>query len=84
MALRPTHPQRQLEQAYTAGFAGLLQGNRQGAGEDIHRSIVMVWMWRDAKASGRAVWPWINATLARGSFGPLVYLLTRRDSAAMA
>lgn len=40
-------------------------------------SLVMVWMWRDARASGRNPWPWIAATLALGSFGPLVYLLTR-------
>lgn len=39
--------------------------------------LVMVWMWHDAKASGRNVWPWFLATLALGSFGPLVYLLTR-------
>jgi uncharacterized membrane protein len=42
--------------------------------------LVMVWMWRDAKASGRNVWPWIAITLAFGSFGPLLYLLTRRPS----
>lgn len=41
-------------------------------------SMVMVWMWRDAKATGRNVWPWIIVTLAVGSFGPLVYLLTRK------
>ena len=40
--------------------------------------LVMIWMWQDAKATGRNVWPWIVATLALGSFGPLVYLLTRK------
>jgi hypothetical protein len=37
-------------------------------------SLVMVWMWRDATAQGRNPWPWI---LALGSFGPLLFLLTR-------
>lgn len=46
-------------------------------------TLVMVWMWRDAKATGRNVWPWIIATLALGSFGPLVYLLTRKPGAEM-
>ena len=46
--------------------------------------LVMVWMWRDARSSGRSPWPWIAATLLLGSFGPLVYLLTRpaKDGAA--
>jgi hypothetical protein len=45
-------------------------------------SLVMVWMWQDAKAMGRNVWPWIAATLAFGSFGPLFYLLTRKSEKA--
>ena len=45
-------------------------------------SLVMVWMWQDAKAMGRNIWPWIAATLAFGSFGPLLYLLTRKSMKA--
>lgn len=40
-------------------------------------TLFLVWMWRDAKALGRPPWPWIVLTLATGSFGPLLYLLTR-------
>ena len=43
--------------------------------------LVMVWIWRDARAAGRSAWPWLIATLALGSFGPLGYLLTRDRSA---
>lgn len=41
-------------------------------------TLVLIWMWQDAKASGRNIWPWIIATLTLGSFGPLLYLLTRK------
>jgi hypothetical protein len=41
-------------------------------------SIVMVWIWKDAKANARNPWPWFLVTLALGSFGPLMYLLTRK------
>jgi hypothetical protein len=41
-------------------------------------SIVMTWIWKDARASGRSPWPWVLTTLVLGSFGPLLYLLTRK------
>ena len=41
-------------------------------------TLVMVWMWHDAKACGLNVWPWLIATLVVGSFSPLVYMLTRK------
>lgn len=44
-------------------------------------SLVMVWLWRDAQATGRNAWPWLLATLMLGSFGPLLYLLTKKSSA---
>jgi hypothetical protein len=43
-------------------------------------SLFMVWMWQDAKATDRNPWPWLVATLALGSFGPLIYLLTRKSA----
>jgi hypothetical protein len=44
--------------------------------------LVLQWIRRDAKAHGRAVWPWVVLTLALGSFGPLIYLLTRQSAIA--
>jgi hypothetical protein len=42
--------------------------------------LISIWMWRDAKATGRTIWPWLLITLVLGAFGPLLYLLTRKNS----
>jgi hypothetical protein len=44
----------------------------------ISLTLVLCWLWRDARACQRNPWPWLLATLVVGSFGPLLYLLTRR------
>jgi hypothetical protein len=69
------------------GYWGIIAPHFQtfGAGQvfaDLVIALVlaMVWMWHDARSAGRNVWPWILVTLAAGSFGPLLYLLTRRPS----
>lgn len=41
--------------------------------------LIMVWMWHDAKKSKRLFWPWAIITLAVGVFGPLFYLLFRKE-----
>jgi Terpene cyclase DEP1 len=46
----------------------------------ISLTLVMAWMWHDARNIGRNVWPWIVLTLVAGSFGPLIYLLTRKST----
>jgi hypothetical protein len=39
--------------------------------------LVLAWLWQDARATARSPYPWIVLTLAAGSFGPLLYLLTK-------
>lgn len=67
------------------GYVGIFMSPLQGLASMqifvdlvIALTLVLVWMWRDAKATGRSIWPWMLVTLALGSFGPLLYLLTRR------
>jgi hypothetical protein len=76
---------------WRVGYVGIfLAGlDNLGAGQIffdlvIALSLVLVWMWRDARATGRNPWPWIFATLLGGSFGPLLYLLTRSKEPARA
>lgn len=69
------------------GFWGIISPHFQtfGGGQVfadlvIALTLAMVWMWHDAKATGRNAWLWIVATLTLGSFGPLIYLLTRKQT----
>ena len=41
-------------------------------------TLVMAWMWSDAKRNQRKFWPWALLTLTAGSFGPLCYLLCQK------
>lgn len=65
------------------GYVGLFQHQLQNlagmqvlADLGIALLLVLAWLWRDAQQSGRNPWPWIVLTLAAGSFGPLLYLLS--------
>lgn len=40
-------------------------------------SMVMAWMWRDARARGVSLLPYVVVTLFLGSIGPLLYLWRR-------
>ncbi len=69
------------------GYVGLLTPALQSTGAAqvlvdlvIALGLFLVWMWRDARPLGRNPWPWLVLTLAAGSFGPLLYLLTRKDA----
>ncbi|MBI3245208.1 MAG: DUF2834 domain-containing protein [Deltaproteobacteria bacterium] len=40
-------------------------------------SVVMLWMWQDARKQGISPLPYIVLTLTLGSIGPLLYLVRR-------
>jgi hypothetical protein len=40
-------------------------------------TLVLAWMWRDARELGVSAMPYVVLTLALGSVGPLLYLIRR-------
>jgi hypothetical protein len=43
-------------------------------------SLIVVWMWQDARDRGWSPMPYVLLTLGLGSVGPLVYLIRREAS----
>lgn len=74
---------------YEIGYFGIFASHAHVAGLQVLADLViactlaMVWMWRDAAATGRNIWPYVAATLTLGSIGPLMYLLLAPQSTAM-
>jgi hypothetical protein len=71
------------------GYWGIVAPHFQsfGAGQVfadlvIALSLAMAWMLSDAKKTGRNPVGWILLTLTFGSFGPLIYLITRKQTHA--
>ena len=65
------------------GYTGVLTyqmqtfaGQQVFADLSIALTLIMVWMFQDAKQARRNPWIWIVLTLFLGSFGPLLYLIT--------
>lgn len=74
----------------TVGYLGLLKSHLHPAGIQVFVDLVlmavlvMAWMWRDARASDRNVWPYLLLTLVLGSIGPLLYLLLAKPAGQLA
>lgn len=73
---------------WEVGYLGIWRAGMAniGAWQVLLDLVIMSWIalgfiWRDARHTGRTVWPFALATLAAGSFGPLLYLLLGRREA---
>ena len=73
-----------LQHGYIGIFAWQLQntaGLQVLADLSIALMLFLAWMWPDARRRGRNPWAWAVLTLAAGSLGALLYLVTQRDAA---
>lgn len=73
------------------GFFGIIRPHFQSWGGAqvffdlvIMGVLVIIWIVRDAPQRGLPAWPFVIATLALGSFGPLAYLVVREFRAGAA
>ena len=65
---------------YTGIFAHALEGPagwQLAADLVVALVLVLAWLIPTARQEGRSPWPWVAVTLFLGSFGPLLYLVTR-------
>jgi len=67
---------------YQYGYAGFVEAALANAATmlvlvdlTIALSLVVTWMWSDAKSRGISALPYVAVTLVLGSIGPLLYLL---------
>jgi hypothetical protein len=66
------------------GYLGIIEPHFQSWGAAqvftdlaIVALLACVWMVRDARERGLSAWPFVIITVVAGSFGPLLYLVTR-------
>jgi hypothetical protein len=69
---------------WQVGYLGIWQAGMASLGAwqllldlGLMSAITLGFLWRDAKRTGRTIWPFALITLAAGSFGPLLYLVLR-------
>jgi hypothetical protein len=74
---------------YRVGYIGILAHALDGpAGWQLAADLVvalvlvLAWLIPTARQEGRSPWPWVAVTLFLGSFGPLLYLVTRKGRQA--
>jgi len=71
---------------YEVGYIGIFASHQHVAGIQvlsdlvIALTLVIIWMVKDSRDQGRNAWPFVIATLALGSIGPLLYLLFGRSA----